>query len=291
MVKSRRPPDDQYVDVGDVTTRYWALGEGGPPAILVHGLGGYLENWEDNIAALAQERRVYALDLVGCGRSDKPRVDYSIPYLTAFVHHFMTVQGIDKAALIGESMGGAIALLFALQYPAQVDKLVLADAGGLGEEVSLSLRLMSVPLLGELLSRPSRGGTARFLDELFYDQELVTDERIEEDYQMSAIPGARRCMLSMLRSMVNLWGARRDAYHLILDRLEEIEVPALVVWGAEDGILPVAHAHQAVERLPNARLHVFEACGHVPNIERAEAFNVLVKDFLSGAQLAGEAEG
>jgi pimeloyl-ACP methyl ester carboxylesterase len=193
----------------------------------------------------------------------------------------MTVKGINRAALIGESMGGGIALQFALQYPHQVEKMVLADNFGIGKEVSIYLRVMSLPIVGDLLGRPSREGSAQLIRQLFHNQDLVTDQWIDEDYELSLLPGAQHCLFNALRSMVNIWGCRSDAYGPIFDHLEEIEVPTLVVWGAQDQILPVAHAHLAVKRLPNARLHIFDACGHVPNIEHAEEFNALVTDFLS----------
>ena len=104
---------------------------------------------------------------------------------------------------------------------------------------------------------------------------------IEEDYEISALPGAQRCKLSALRSLVNIWGVKSDVYRPILNRLEEIRVPTLIIWGAQDRLLPVAHAHLAAKRLPNARLHIFHPCGHVPNIERAQEYNALVIDFLS----------
>lgn len=277
---SKQPPKDQYIKVGNIKTRYWALGDGKSSIILLHGFGGYIEDWLDNVAALARGRKVYALDLVGFGRSDKPQVKYSIPYLTDFVQKFMVDQDIDRATLIGESMGGAIALRFALQYPNQVEKMVLAASAGFGKEVSIYFRMMSLPLLGELFARPSRKGIAQLLEQFFYNQDLITDLRIEEDYEMASLPGAQRSQLSALRSMCNIWGAKSEVYRPILDRLEEIEVPTLVIWGAQDRILPVAHAHQA-KRLPNARVHILDSCGHVPNIERAKEFNALVTDFLS----------
>jgi pimeloyl-ACP methyl ester carboxylesterase len=272
---------DQYIQVGSIRTRYWALGDGKSTAILIHGLGRYIEDWGDNITALAQGRRVYALDLPGFGRSDKPHAMFSIPYFTDFVKEFMIIQGIDKAALIGESMGGGIVLYYALQYPHQVEKMVLADSAGLGKEVSIDLRVASVPILGELFSRPSRKGSVYLLRQLFYDQDLITDQMIEENYEMTSLPGAQRCMLSALRSMCNIGGGKGNALRLILDRLKEIEVPTLVIWGAQDLVLPVAYAHLAAKRVPNATLHIFDPCGHIPNIECAQEYNKLVIDFLS----------
>ena len=272
---------DQYIKVGNIRTRYWALGDGKSTAILIHGLGGYIENWEDNIAALAQDRRVYALDLAGFGRSDKPQARFSIPYFTEFVKEFMIVQDVDKAALIGESMGGAIVLQFALKFSHQVEKMVLADSVGLGKEVEIYSRIGSLPILGELFTRPNRKGSAQLARRLFYNQDLITDQMVEEGYEMSSLPGAQRCLLSALRSMYNIWGVKSDVYRPILNRLEEIRVPTLIIWGAQDRLLPVAHAHLAAQRLPNARLHIFDPCGHVPIIERAQEFNALVIDFLS----------
>ena len=272
---------DQYIKVGNIRTRYWALGDGKSTAILIHGLGGYIENWEDNIAALAQDRRVYALDLAGFGRSDKPQTRFSIPYFTEIVKEFMIVQDVDKAALIGESMGGAIVLQFALQYSHQVEKMVLADSVGLGKEVEIYSRIGSLPILGELFTRPNRKGSAQLARRLFYNQDLITDQMVEEGYEMSSLPGAQRCLLSALRSMYNIWGVKSDVYRPILNRLEEIRVPTLIIWGAQDRLLPVAYAHLAAQRLPNVKLHIFDPCGHVPIIERAQEFNALVIDFLS----------
>ena len=194
----------------------------------------------------------------------------------------MQTLEIERATLVGESMGGAVSLQFALKYPDQVEKLVLEASGGLGKEVSITLRIMSLPVLGEYFVRPSRKGSEDYLKMLFYDQDLITAEMIEEDYQMSLQSGAQRCLLSALRSMVSIRGAKQDAYKPILEHLEKIEVPIMILWGEQDPILPVAHAHAAAERLPDARLHIFDRCGHMPNIERAEEFNQLVTAFLSG---------
>ena len=280
MMAAQRP-DDLTIEVGDIRTRYWAVGERGTPVILLHGLGGFIENWDLNIAALAQERREYAFDLPGFGRSGKPEVRYTIPYLTAFVHKFMAALDIEKAALMGESMGGTISVQFALQYPDQVEKLVLAASGGLGKEVSIYLRIMTIPILGEYLVRPSRKGSAELQKLLFFDHGLINDEWIEEDYQMSLQPGAQRCLLSALRSKVNIWGVRREIYSPILEKLEKIEVPTLIIWGEQDQILPVAHAYTAAERLQDARLNIFDGCGHMPNIEHPDKFNAIVNEFLN----------
>jgi 4,5:9,10-diseco-3-hydroxy-5,9,17-trioxoandrosta-1(10),2-diene-4-oate hydrolase len=278
---SEQLPNNQYVKVGNIKTRFWVAGSNTPPIIFLNGLGGYVENWEDNFLELSTIRQVYAFDLVGFGLSDKPEVEYSLQYLTEFVREFMISSGIEKATLIGESLGGAIALQFALQFPENVEKIVLAASSGLGRELSIYLRMLTLPILGEILSRPSREGTAQFLEQLFQHKDLIQEEWIEIDYQMASLPGVQRSLLSALRSMCNIWGSRRKVYLPILEDLHEIDIPVLIIWGAQDQIIPVSHAHRAKKRLPNARIQIYDQCGHVPNIECADEFNLLVADFMT----------
>lgn len=275
------PPGDQYITVDDLSIRYWSAGRGPSSVILLHGLGGYVENWQKNVACLAQNHRVVALDLPGFGRSDKPDIQYSIPYWTAFVQKFMRALKIDRAVLLGASMGGAIALQFALRYPQQVERLILSASAGLGKEVALFLKILSLPILGEWLSRPSRNGSEQFWKEMVFDRVKITPTLIDKDYEVSAIPGAQQSFLRALRSLVNIQGLRKEEIDPILGRLEEIQTPTLILWGAQDRVLPVACAQNAVKRFPNARLHVFDPCGHLPNYERADEFNTLVADFLT----------
>jgi 4,5:9,10-diseco-3-hydroxy-5,9,17-trioxoandrosta-1(10),2-diene-4-oate hydrolase len=257
------------------------LGTGTPPLILIHGLGGYLENWEPNVPALAQARRVYAVDLVGFGRSDKPQVDYSIPYFVAFIKDFMSTLGIEQAVLVGESMGGAIALRTILKYPHLVDKLVLAASAGFGRELTPVLRMMSLPLLGEYLSRPSREGKERLYKMVFHNPDIIQEEWIDLGTELAALPGAQQSLLRTTRALCNLWGVKPETYRPILDRLETIAVPALIIWGIEDRFIPVAHAHTAARLLPNATLKILDNCGHIPNVECPDTFNQAVLDFLA----------
>ena len=272
---------DQYIQVEDIRTHYWAVGDGEKCVVLIHALGGFIEHWKCNIAALSMNHRVYAPDLVGFGRSETPEVPYSIPYLAEFVHLFIQVQGINKATLIGESMGGGIALSFALQYPQQVEKLVLASFVGVGKEAALILRMLTLPVVGELLTLPNRKVSEITVRQLFHNQDKVPESLIKKAYEIYSLPGIQRCYLRTLRSMMNPRGVKSEVYQPILDHLEEIQAPTLVIWGAQDKILPVAHAHTAANRIPNAKLHIFDQCKHIPNIEHAEAFNTLVTNFLT----------
>ena len=155
-----KPPKDRYIKVGKVNTHYWEEGTQGSPVILIHGIGCYIELWSPTFEALAAQHRVYALDLLGHGRTDKPQdVSYKLENLAQFVNNFMTALGIEHAHVVGHSLGGAIATKLCLLYPTLVDKLVLAAPGGLGKEGPIAFRIASLPILGELLTRPSRSSS------------------------------------------------------------------------------------------------------------------------------------
>ena len=279
---SAQTPRDQFIQVGQIKTRYWASGDHGTAVVLVHGIGASIEDWIFNINALAEHHRVYALDLVGSGHTDKPSVRYSLPYLAQFVNDFMEAQGIDRANLIGNSLGGFVALQFAIQFPHRLEKLVLVSSAGLGQEVYLPFRLCSLPLVGEWLTRPSRKSTAQLLTDCVHDPALVTDEWIERGYQLSTLPGAQASFLAILRAGCTLRGIREDTRRPIADNMASITAPTLIIWGQQDRILPVGHAYVAHQGIPNAQLHIFESCGHVPQMECAQEFNSLVLKFLAG---------
>jgi 4,5:9,10-diseco-3-hydroxy-5,9,17-trioxoandrosta-1(10),2-diene-4-oate hydrolase len=287
-----QPSEDQYVDVGEVRTRYWTLGDEGPPLVLIHGIGASMESWAANVHPLAKTHRVYALDLVGFGSSDKPTAPYTLSFLAQFVGDFMESQDIARASIIGHSLGGGVALKLALEHAEKVDQLVLVSSAGLGREGHIFFRLGSLPLVGEYLTHPNRERTAQFLEEMFHDPEMVTEELVDLHYDLMSRPGAQEAYLSTLRSIATVFGTRRTVLRSVVDNLDQIAAPTLVVWGEQDEILPVAHAHVAAEAIPNARLHIFQKCGHFVPMEKAEAFNVLVSQFLnSKSAIKEESDG
>lgn len=113
-------PQDRYIKVGNINTRYWQAGDKGSNVVLVHGLGGFCENWMYNIEPLAKQHRVYAFDLVGFGRSDKTPLVKDIYQFVQFISDFMDAKKIDKASLIGNSFGGGLILQFAVQFPQKI---------------------------------------------------------------------------------------------------------------------------------------------------------------------------
>jgi pimeloyl-ACP methyl ester carboxylesterase len=273
--------EDRYIQAGNLKTRYWALGDKGSPVILIHGLGASAEIWMYNIEALARQHRVLVPDLPGFGRSDQPGPSFSPFDYTSFLDAFMKALRIEKGSLVGQSLGGGIALHAALRLPQKVEKLVLVDSAGLGTEVIWTLKLMSLPLAGEILCRPSRIGLRLFFKLAVRDQNLITEDFIELYYQFLSRPGFQEFFLRILRQVVDLRGAREEILNPIMNHLQDIAQPVLIVWGEKDRVLPLKHGFLGRERLPRARLQIMEGCGHIPFFERAAEFNRLVFEFLS----------
>ncbi len=271
-------PPDLYISVNGINTRYWQMGESGSTIILLHGGSGSIEYWLYNIAVLAQHHRVYAFDMVGSGKSDLPDASYSLSYQTKFLHRFMAALNIDSATLIGNSMGGAVALQFTRLYPDRVDKLVLVDSMGLGKEISLGIRLITLPAIVNLL-RPGRWMIPAMLRSNFYYNTQQLREWIELRYPIFAIPGRNQAILSLGQSNFNLAGVLPSVYEPIVASLPKIGQKTLIIWGEFDRIIPVRHAHIAAKNIPNNQLHIFPNCGHHPYLEYPDKFNQLVLDF------------
>jgi 4,5:9,10-diseco-3-hydroxy-5,9,17-trioxoandrosta-1(10),2-diene-4-oate hydrolase len=274
-------PPDKYIRIGNINTRYWAEGEKGSPVILIHGLGASAEIWMHNVSAIAGEHRVYVPDLVGFGLTDKPEATYSPTFMAAFIDDFMTALCINRVCLVGNSLGGGVALQYALQFPGKVQKLVLVDSAGLGREMAFIMRLATIPLVGELMMQPNRMGMTFVLKRCVYDPAVITDDLVDLYYRLDSSPEARKSILLVLRSIATIFGGRADVLDPIIKNIGDIHVPALIIWGRQDRILPVRHACFAAQKLPNARLHIFDQCGHMPNFERPQDFNGLVLNFIS----------
>jgi pimeloyl-ACP methyl ester carboxylesterase len=274
-------PKDQYVKVGNVNTRFWASGDKGTPVILVHGLGGSIENWVFNIEPLAQRHRVYALDLKGFGRTDKLPLVKDLSTMLKFISDFMDTQNISKASLVGNSMGGGLALAFAIQLPQKVDKLVLVDNALMGRDVIVDFKILSLPIIGELLYKPSPKSGAGLWRKIVFDASLVTDELVKSSYELAILPGAPKAMLAILRAGIGIRGQRANLTRPLLDGAAKIAAPTLIIWGQQDKIIPVAHAQIAAKTIPNSRLQIFDKCGHMPQLERPDEFNKLVLEFLA----------
>lgn len=278
---SVKKPEDKYVKLGKFDTRFWSMGEMGSPVVFVHALLGSVEFSAPNIGPLARHHRVYSLDLMGFGRTDKFQAVPQFADWTRFIKDFLDSQGIVQANLVGGSVGGGFSARFAFEFPDRVKKLVLLAPAGLGRDVSMILRLLSIPVLGEVLGRPSRKRTERLLRSMVYDPSVVSDDLVDVAYELSKQPGAVRCVLSTLRLGANFMGQRESWTRPTLEGMSRIAVPTLVVWGRQDTILPVSQADVAAQRIANATVHLIDRCGHVPGLEHPVEVNKLLLEFLA----------
>lgn len=277
--------DDQFADVSGVRTRFWRAGDSGPAVVLIHGIASSVEDWEANIDALAQGHRVFVVDLVGCGHSDKPGGhDYSLRSLAQFVLDFMSAQGIDSAHLMGFSMGGRLALECAHIAPERVLSLVLLAPAAIGPDTIINFRLASVKGLGELLTRPSRFGMRMLMHAAFSDPSKIGEDMLADRLHRAKLPGAHAAFLTTLRGMVRLGGFHPEIISEVQSWLPSIHKPVLVIWGADDRFVSSRHAEILRERLPNCTIKLYENCGHLPLIEQAERFNADATAFLAGVE-------
>ncbi|THF70163.1 alpha/beta fold hydrolase [Deinococcus sp. Arct2-2] len=274
------PPTPTFLSVSGVRTRFLALGDG-PPLVLLHGIGQSLEDWDEVVALLAERHRVYALDLIGFGLTDKPDVPYSLAGLARFVKHFLdALEETRPATLIGNSLGGAVAQQFAVMYPERTARLILVNSAGFGAEVTPWLRLLTVPRLGEWLLRPHPVSSARVVRAIFHDPVFVTPERLRHAALVAEQPNRSRAYLSVARHLGTWRGLRPDWRGTLIEQLAARQLPTLIVWGEHDQILPAHHLRAAQNAYPHARTQLFKNTGHLPQVERAEEFSTLVLGFI-----------
>ncbi|MCH9037618.1 MAG: alpha/beta fold hydrolase [Chloroflexi bacterium] len=270
-------PQECRIRVGSVDVRYLVAGAGSP-VLLVHGLGNSAAAWRSNIGPLSEGFHVYAVDLPGHGLSAPYNGKYSLSYGAHFIGGFLDALNLKSVGIIGSSLGGMLALKTALDLPEKVKRLVLVGSAGLGREMAPFLRWLTIPILGQLMARPSRRTTRLSLEKAVFDPSFITDDLVEEAYRYRAIPGATSTMLKILRTGTNIRGQK--AGFVLLDQLDSLGTPTLILWGAQDSIFPVAHARRAHGRIPGSKLHIFQDCGHWPQMEKSEEFNALVTQFL-----------
>jgi pimeloyl-ACP methyl ester carboxylesterase len=260
---------------------YYQTAGTGRPLVLIHGIGGSCLNFAENIAGLATQYRVYAVDVPGHGRSDKPDADYEVENAVPFIATFIREVCGEPAALIGMSAGGLMCALTAASHPELVTHLVLVSSAGLGRDLCIPLRLLSLPVTWPVAvaARPTPAGVRLSLRHVVHDPSRVPEEMVVRLCEDRARPGNVRAMLLALKCNVNVFGLKRWRHYL--RSLRHVPAPIMIIWGREDRLIPVKHAYQAWRWLgKRARLHVFDRCGHWPPYEHPAEFNRLVVDFV-----------
>ncbi|HEY0547803.1 MAG TPA: alpha/beta hydrolase [Pyrinomonadaceae bacterium] len=261
---------DKEATVYGLKIHYVEAGSG-PALILLHGLGGNATNWALNIAPLAgQKFRVIVPDQIGFGRSDKPFINYRVGTYVDFLDAFYKELKIERATLVGNSMGGWVAAAYTLAHPEKVERLVLVDAAGFAPPAEFDAKSLS------FLNPSTREGMKQLATLVFSNKQFFTsDAAIDLMLTQRLSAGDGYTIGSLIESI-----ARRE--DMLDNRLAGIKRPTLLIWGRDDGLTPLAaYGERFKKEITGAQLVVFDACGHVPMVEKAAEFNSALLKFLT----------
>jgi len=271
----------EYVDLGE-----------GPPVVLVHGLLGSHKSWGPQIDMLAEKYRVVAPDLFGHGESDKPRGDYSLSSHAATVRDLMEYLQIASAPLVGHSLGGGIVMQMAYLFPERVERLCLVSSGGLGPEVSTYLKAATLPgselVLPILASGWVRRNTEAVLGYLgrlgLPVQPSPSAVETWRSLGTVADKATRQAFLASVRSVVGPRGQTVSAKQHF-PRFESL--PAMLVWGGKDTMIPAHHTESVRQEVPNSRIEIFPDAGHFPHLDEPYRFFRVLDEFLRAGKRDG----
>ena len=280
-------PEDEtaikFVTVHGHRRAYRMMGEG-PPVLLLHGIGDSSRGWRPLMPALAEHYTVIAPDLLGHGESAKPRADYSVAAYANGMRDLLEILGVERATIVGHSLGGGVAAQLAYQYPGRCERLVLVATGGVSREVSPILRIAAAPFaelsLPVVHLSPTRIGVVAALQVLKRIGSDLGKDADEVNRVLRGLPTgeARSAFTHTLRSVVD-W---RGQIVTMLDRSYLVDdIPLLVMWGDRDSIIPVAHAYKVQEALPGAQLEIFPGAGHFPHHADPDRFIELLHTFIT----------
>jgi pimeloyl-ACP methyl ester carboxylesterase len=275
----------EHVSIHGHDVGFRRIGDG-PVILLIHGIAGSSQTWEQVIPLLARDHTVVAPDLIGHGESAKPPGDYSLGAQASALRDFLSVLGIERATVVGQSFGGGVAMQLAYQYPENCDRLVLVSSGGLGREVSWLLRILAVPgveyalpILFPRFVRDRGNDLIKFL----HRAGLRHARAVEgwRAYVSLTESENRMAFVRTLRSVVDPAGQSVSA----MDRLYlAARMPTLIIWGDRDNIIPVSHAYTAHDAIPESRLEIIEGAGHFPHVEEPLQFVELLSEFMDATQ-------
>ena len=253
----------------------------GPAIALLHGLGGFAESWRTTIDVLARSADVLALDLPGYGLSAKPRARYDLEFFTRALDAFLDASGVGQVSLVGHSLGGAVAVAYALTRPGRVDRLALVSAlvPGFDYRPSWLYRLAMVRGLGELGALCARRSIYRAAITRCFHAPMPReiDALVDWSYAARTAWDAKAAYLATLRDLRVDFGRRAAAYRRVAGTLAQ---PVLLVHGRQDPVVGAAHCANVSKAFPRASVRWVDHCGHFPQIEHADTVNRWLEDFL-----------
>lgn len=282
-------PNERFLTAGGVRARVVEEGAG-DPVLLIHGVAGWAENWAPTMTALAAEGfRAIAVDLPGFGKSQRavsPRYfDKPDAYYLRFVRELLDALGLERAHLVGHSMGGAVASVAAASFPDRFRSLTLVAPGGYGRQVPLSFRLSSFRLASLIPRLVPTAFVRESVASCFYDP-AAAQAWVFEQALVNARIGASAEFARVMHYGVTLRGVRTELIDAWDPEIRGIRLPTLIVWGRQDAVVPVTDLDAVRARLPHARVVLIDRAGHLVQLERPAEFNDALLGFLRSVAAA-----
>jgi len=270
-------PEDKYIMIDDVNYHYLEYPGTGRDIFLLHGFASSAYTWEKVIPYLTgQGYHVWAVDMKGFGWSDKPEdAKYDTVTLMQEVNKWMDVMGLKNVVFVGNSLGGAIAVLMALEHPEKTDQLVLIDSAGYPIEKPFVIRMAKMPLAGEITKLFfGRWAIERTLKEVMFNDDKVTEKQIDSYFRRMSTENALDAQVALARSF------DIEALSTYTKRIPDIKNRTLIIWGENDEWIPIESGHKFRKDIPNSTLVILPECGHIPQEEKPEQTAKLIIDFI-----------
>ena len=236
--------------------------------VLLHGIGASAERWSKVIPFFHEHFRTIVPDIIGFGHSDKPTVEYNIPYFVNFLKDFLNRVGVKSASIAGSSFGGLVAAEFAINDINMINKLILVSPAG---TMKTSTKTLEEYILASLY--PTHDNVWRAFNNMAFDPRTVTEETILEFIDRMKLPNAKYAFMSTMLAIRNTTD--------LASRLSKVKSPTIIIWGQNDEMIPVKYSED-YRNIPNSNVKVIPRCGHTPFTEKPELFSKIAIDFLKG---------
>jgi 2-hydroxy-6-oxonona-2,4-dienedioate hydrolase len=270
IINEAKTVQENFIQVDGNKIRYLETGHSKNTLVLVHGLGASAERWTKTIPYLAKEYHLIIPDLIGFGYSDKPLVDYTTDFFSDFLGKFLDLTGIENPPILGSSLGGQVAAEYA-STNTNVEKLILASPSGIMKQ---STPALDAYIMAALYPNETNAKNAF---EMMEGSGIEVDSTIIEGFvERMKLPNAKMAFMSTILGLKNS--------EIITNKLKSINVPSLIIWGANDPVIPIQHADGFVSAIKNCRFYRMDGCGHTPYVQNAEEFAKIVLNFLNNDQ-------
>ena len=261
--------NEKFLQIDEHKIRYLESGTSKNTLVLIHGLGASAERWTNVIPIFADRFRVVVPDLIGFGHSDKPTADYTLDFFSEFLEKFFVATNIKRPNIIGSSLGGQISAEYASSHSHEIEKLILVSPSGMMKKSTPALDAYVMAAL-----YPNEISAKNAFELMEGSGKQVEDQIIDGFIERMRLPNAKLAFMSTVLGLKNSIS--------ITSKLQSISVPTLVIWGADDPVIPIAHADDFVSAIGDCGFYRMDGCGHTPYVQDPQTFASKVLEFLDG---------